>query len=304
MTPWRRRAAESPAACPNCGADLDNDGTCARCGGVRTPSSPTGWRPDPTARYEGRYYVTGRPTNRVRNGRAESADPTGGRMLPDYVELRLSRASIRSTWLATGAVTVILVMVAAVAWALMWSGHRSLAPPPEVGYVQALQAAGLSNQFNSDANAVAHGHEVCRQLESGGPQQGLPADKIAVDAFCPQFNQGFRVLESANVAGIFVLTDSLGSGAIETDGKSCRGTNGYSDVGQSSPVTVKNGAGEILATTELGPGTGDAASCTFSFGFAITEGQDRYIVSFGRRGDFSYSFEQLRSHGVQIHLGH
>ncbi|AQT82293.1 hypothetical protein B1R94_28195 [Mycolicibacterium litorale] len=303
MTRWRRRAQESPAACPYCGAALDAHGTCARCGGIRTSSSPTGWRPDPTARYEGRYYVTGRPTNRVRNGRVESADAAGGQMLPDYVELRLARSSIRSTWLTTGAVTVILVMVAAVVWALTWSGHRPAAAP-EVGYVQALQAAGLSNQFNSDANAVAHGHEVCRQLESGGPQQGLPADKIAVDAFCPQFNQGFRVLESAKVSGIFVLTDSLGTGAIESDGKTCRGTNGYSDVGQSSPVIVKNGTGEILATTALGPGTGDTASCTFSFSFPITEGQDRYIVSFGRRGDFSYSFDQLRSQGVQIRLGH
>jgi hypothetical protein len=30
----------------------------------------------------------------------------------------------------------------------------------------------------------------------------------------------------------------------------------------------------------------------------------RYVVSIGRRGDFSYTFDQLRSHGVEIHLGH
>jgi hypothetical protein len=305
MSRWRRRrsAGHGPAACPYCGAELDAGGTCARCGGVRTPTAPTGWRPDPTARYEGRYYVTGRPTNRVRNGRLEATDPVGGQLLPDYVELPAARSSIRSTWLATGAATAIIVMVAAVAWGLLWSRYRP-APPPDVGYLQALQTAGLSNQFSSDANAVAHGHDVCRQLEGGGPQQGLPADKIAVDSFCPQFNEGFRVLESATVSGVFVLTDGLGMGAIAVDGSSCRGTDGYSDVGSSTPVTVKNGKGEVLATTALGVGTGNAASCTFSFTFPITEGQDRYIVSLGQRGDFSYTFEQLRSRGVQVHLGH
>jgi Protein of unknown function (DUF732) len=301
---WRRRrpADKAPRACPYCGADLDGTGTCARCGGVGTPTSSTGWRPDPTARYEGRYYAAGRPTNRVRNGRAESSDATGGQMLPAYFQMPAARSSIRLTWLATGVTTAIIVMVAGVLGALLWASHRPV-PPPEIEYVQALETAGLMKQFNSDANAVAHGHDVCRQLEGGGPQQGLLADKIAVDAFCPQFNKGFRILESATISGVFVLTDSLGMGAIVTDGASCNGTDGYADVGRSTPVTVKNGRGEILTTTSLGPGTGDRTNCTFSFTFPITEGQDRYVVSVGRRGEFSYNFEQLRSHGLQIHLG-
>ncbi|HTY28603.1 MAG TPA: DUF732 domain-containing protein [Mycobacterium sp.] len=246
--------------------------------------------------------MTGRPTNRVRNGRAESTDPVGGQVLPGYVELPAGRSSIRSTWPATGATTAIIVMVAMVAWVL-WADRHKSAPPPEAGYLAALENAGLSKEFNSPANAVAHGHDVCRQLERGGPQQGLPADKIAVDAFCPQFNEGFRILESTTASGIFVLTDSLGMQAIASDGSSCEGADGYSDVGPSTPVTVKNGKGELLATTALGVGKGDSTSCTFSFSFPITEGQDRYIVSVGRRGDFAYSFEQLRSHGVQIRLG-
>ncbi|MCX2929357.1 DUF732 domain-containing protein [Mycobacterium sp. CVI_P3] len=293
----------TPTVCPYCGADLDGTGTCARCGGARTQNALTGWRPDPTARFEGRYYVAGRPTNRVRNGRAQSDDPVGGRMLPAYVEVPAARSSIRSTWLATGVTTAVIAMVGAVIGALLWAGHRP-GRPPETDYVQALETAGLMNQFNSQANAVAHGHDVCSQLEHGGPQQGVLADKIAVDSFCPQFNQGFRVLESAKISGVFVLTDSLGTGAIETDGASCRGTNGYADVGSSTPVIVKNDKGETLTTTSLGAGKSDGANCTFSFSFPITEGQDRYVVSVGRRGEFSYSFEQLLARGVQIHLGH
>ncbi|WP_445167737.1 DUF732 domain-containing protein [Mycolicibacterium sp. Dal123E01] len=245
--------------------------------------------------------MAGRPTNRVRNGRAQSNDPTGGQMLPAYVEVSV-RSSIRSTWLATGVTTAVIVMVGAVLGALLWAKHRP-GRPPEIDYVQALETAGLMHQFNSEANAVAHGHDVCSQLEHGGPQQGLLADKIAVDSFCPQFNNGFRILESAKISGVFVLTDSLGTGAIEADDQNCHGTEGYADVGSSTPVTIKNGKGDILTSTALGPGTGTTATCTFSFTFSITEGQDQYVVSVGRRGEFTYSFEQIRAHGVQIRLG-
>jgi hypothetical protein len=237
----------------------------------------------------------------VRNGKTESTDPAGGQMLPDYVEVPIVRSSIRSTWLATGAATAIIVMVAAVVWALFLSGRRS-APAPEPGYLSALKDAGLATQFNSDANAVAHGRQVCRQLEDGGPQQGLLADEIAVDAFCPQFVQGFHLLETVTVSGTFVLIDSAGM-AIASDGASCEGADGYSDIGHDTPVAVKSDKGEILATTSLGKGKGSAANCTFSFSFPVTEGQEGYVVSVGHRGEFSYTFEQLRARGVQIHLG-
>ncbi len=57
------------------------------------------------------------------------------------------------------------------------------------------------------------------------------------------------------------------------------------------------------AATPLGDGHGDDINCRFAFSFPITEGQDRYVVSVGRRGEFSYSFDQLRGGGVEIHLG-
>ena len=75
-------------------------------------------------------------------------------------------------------------------------------------------------------------------------------------------------------------------------------------MGVSGVNVVKNGKGEILASTALGTGHGNEVTCTFSFSFPVTEGQDRYVVSVGRRGEFSYTFEQLQTHGVQIHLGH
>lgn len=288
-------------ACRYCGGRVDRSGDCLRC--AAHAAAATGWRPDPTARFEGRYYVTDRPTNRVRNGRRQFDDATGGAMLPRYVRVSSSRTGIRSTWFGSGLACMVLVLAAGIAWALLRDQHGPPAISPEAGYLAALRDAGLSDQFSSDANAVAHGHQVCRRLEDGEPQQGVPADEVAVKAFCPTFTDGFRVLETATVSGEFVVDDSQGVDVIAADGHSCHGENGYSDVGPATPVTVKSGTGEVLASTTLGPGTGDAAHCTFAFSFPVTEGQDRYVVSIGRRGDFSYGFAQLRQGGVRVHLG-
>jgi hypothetical protein len=293
--------------CPYCSSEVGAGGVCEKCGGSENGVSLTGWRPDPTGRHEGRYYVAGRPTSRVRNGRARADDPTGGAMLPDYVELPArSKTSIRSTWLATSVAAVIIVLAALVFWALHMPDHRK-PPPPETTYLSALRDAGLTDQFNSDANAIAHGRQVCRQLDDGGPQQGAAADKIAVDAFCPRFSTGFHLLESATVAGTFVLTGGDPNtvlSSIASDGASCHGVNGYADINRETQVIVRNGEGQILTTAALGEGHGDDTTCTFSFTFPVMEGQDRYVVSVSHRGDFVYTFPQLAKQGVHIRLGH
>ena len=292
--------------CPYCGSEVGKTSTCDRCGPVDGTGPMTGWRPDPTARHEGRYYVAGRPTGRVRNGKAEKSDPDGGRMLPGYVELPASSpTSIRSTWLGPGVATAVILLLGGVVWGLVH--HRHPSPPPDTEYLSALKNSGMDGQFNSDANAVAHGRAVCRQLEDGGPQQGPAVDKIAVDVFCRQFSQGFHILETATVSGTFVLTDTKSDpdfSSIASDGTLCEGTNGYADIDAHTPVAVTNGKGETLATTSLQQGHGGTATCTFAFSFSVTEGQDRYVVTVGHRGDFSYTFNQLQQNGVEIHLGH
>lgn len=291
-------------ACPFCGSDVGRTDVCPNCGALKDGVVHRGWRPDPTARHEGRYYVAGRPTSRVRDGKAESIDADGGKLLPAFLDLPVkSRTSIRSTWLGTGAATAVLVMMGAVAWGLLLPRHHSTSVDAE--YLSALKDSGLADGYNSDANALAHGRQVCRQLDDGGPQQGLAADKLAVDAFCPQFSDGFRVLETATASGTFILIDASKSyvSSIESDGTKCHGVHGYSDIGSGTQVMVKNGKGEILASTLLGDGHGDDVNCRFSFTFPITEGQDRYVVSVGHRGEFSYTFEQLSRGGIEIHLG-
>jgi Protein of unknown function (DUF732) len=291
-------------SCPFCGSDVGKTDVCPNCGALKDGVAKTGWRPDPTARHEGRYYVAGRPTDRVRDGKTETTDPEGGKLLPAHLDTpSRSKTSIRSTWLGTGAATAVLVVLAAVIWAL----RLPLGTPgsPDADFLSELKDSGFADQFNSDANALAHGRHVCKQLDDGGPQQGVAADKLAVDAFCPRFSEGFRVLETANASATFVLMDTSKEyvSSIASDEGKCHGVHGYSDIGGGTQVMVKNGKGEILASASLGEGHGDEVNCRFAFSFPITDGQDRYVVSVGHRGEFSYSFEQLRRGGVEIHLG-
>ncbi|GAS97112.1 membrane protein [Mycolicibacterium canariasense] len=134
----------------------------------------------------------------------------------------------------------------------------------------------------------------------------MPADQIAVQSFCPEFAKGFHVLETVTIHGTFTLNDpepSAYSQAIEVDGSSCAGSGGYGDVDAGTPVMVKNGKGEILTTSYLEQGRGGRYMCTFGITFDITEGEDRYVVSVGRRGELSYSFADLKAGGVAMVLG-
>jgi hypothetical protein len=194
-------------------------------------------------------------------------------MLPNYVDLpSRSRMSIRWSWLGTGVGAAIIVMVALVFWALRVPDHRQSESPDAI-YFSTLQDAGLAGQFNSDANAIAHGKHVCRQLDDGGPQQGLAADKIAVDAFCPRFSKGFHIFETVTVTGTFVLTEG-GSTAeissIASDGTSCHGVDGYSDIDPNLKSSCATAQAKSCTPPRLGRGHGDDLTCTFSFGFPVT----------------------------------
>ncbi len=178
---------------------------------------------------------------------------------------------------------------------------------PDDKYLAELRTNGLAGSFASDANAIASAKRTCRALEEGGPPQGTPVDKVAVEVYCPQFSDGFHVLERATVTGTYTLIDSEPSTyypGITTSGSSCRGTGGFTDIRSGTQVTVKNGKGEVLTTTTLGVGTGDSSDCVFPFSFSVTEGQDAYVISVSHRGDITFSFEQIKNNNVALTLGH
>ena len=87
-------------------------------------------------------------------------------------------------------------MLAVVIWGVLLPRHDSRSA--DADYLSALKDSGFADGFNSDANALAHGRQVCRQLDDGGPQQGLAADKFAVDAFCPTVCAGLPCPRNSN----------------------------------------------------------------------------------------------------------
>lgn len=309
--------------CVYCGTALTDPARCAECGAykvgadwqqpqmqtVAVPAVETGWRPDPTGRHEGRYFVAGQPTDLIRDGGSEALDALGKQQLDQAGAVDLSHPApsgprSRRLWWAVSAVVAILALAGGgVGLALFLNRDRETVDDK---YLADLRQSGLSSEFNSEANAVAHGRQVCRQLEEGSPQQGMAVDEVAVGYYCPQFAEGFHVLETATVSGSFTLKDESSnpySTSIEVSGSSCSGSGGYSDIDQGTQVTVKNGKGDILTTTFLGPGEGGRFLCTFSFSFPITEGEDQYVVSVSRRGEMSYSFADLKANGVSLVLG-
>lgn len=272
-------------------------------------SGETGWRPDPTGRHEGRYFIGGQPTDLTRDGGSETLDPIGvsqlaGTVAEPYSSVsQVPSRSRRWVWMVVAVVAAVALAVAGVGAYLYL--HREQITPEEQ-YLTALKQSGHGGEFNSAANAIAHGRQVCRGLADGGRQQGTSADKVAVENFCPEFAEGFHVLETATITGTFSLNDDSPNAyypSIEVDGSTCTGAGGYSDVSAGTAVTVKNGKGEILTTTYLQPGRGDRYRCVFGVTFEITEGQDRYVVSMGRRGELSYSFADLKASGVALQMG-
>jgi hypothetical protein len=215
------------------------------------------------------------------------------------------QSSSGRTWMVAGLVAVAAVVVGgAVTIAVLLM--RDQPANPDITYLDKLNAKGLSSQFASDANAIASAKRTCRTLEDGGPAQGMPAEKIAVDVYCPKFSGGFHVLETATVRGTFTLVDSTPSTyypAITTTGSSCRGSGGYSDIGPGTEVTVKNANGEVVTSSALGSGSGTRSQCVFNFSFELTEGQDRYLITVSHRGDLTYSFDQLKNNDVALTLG-
>lgn len=311
--------------CVYCGTALTDPHRCGECGAYRSGSSwhqaapptvgvsttETGWRPDPTGRHEGRYFVVGQPTDLIRDGGSEAVDPLGKQELDQVGAVNHSKSAAAASprsgrrlwWVLAAVVLALALLGAGVGVSLFLNRDRESVDDK---YLAALRESGLSGEFNSNANAVAHGKQICRQLEDGGPQQGMPVDEAAVDYYCPQFSEGFHVLETATVTGSFTLRDdspNVYSPAITVESSSCSGSGGYSDIDQGTQVTVKNDKSDILTTTFLEPGEGGRFLCTFPFSFDVTEGEERYVVSVSRRGDTSYSFADLKANGVSLVLG-
>jgi hypothetical protein len=175
---------------------------------------------------------------------------------------------------------------------LMFLAFLIFVPSAEDTYLERLSEEGLGGLYASDAQAIAAGQAECRRLNEGGDPQGTQEKFVAVEIFCDDFALGYKILKEIYVEGSITVYDSDVRGSDDcyvSDG-------GYDDIQEGLELVILNGKGDRLTTTALESGE-DGISfvwCTFPFSFTVLEGEEEYIVDFGRRGDFSYSETELK----------
>jgi hypothetical protein len=98
--------------------------------------------------------------------------------------------------------------------------------------------------------------------------------------------------ESHDIDGTFTLHAQEGNFA-----SNCTGDGGYSDIARGMGLTLKDGEGKILATTRLGSGeaTDDRQECVFDFTFTDVPDAEFYVLESSRRGEQTYSIEDLEA---------
>lgn len=109
------------------------------------------------------------------------------------------------------------------------------------------------------------------------------------------------------LTGTFTLTNSE---AVDRTATDCAGTGGYSDVRSGLDATVKNAAGLIIGKGSLVARMGDKDKlelfkCTYDFRITGIGDYQFYVVTVGRRGELTYSAEELSGMGwdVEMSLG-
>lgn len=168
-------------------------------------------------------------------------------------------------------------------------------------YLDALKKAGARDEFPTDQAALVHGRKACERFDETGDPNGGASERAAVQVLCPKWAKDFRFLETVRVEGSFEIND-YSEYWRDDDGDPCEGEGGYGDINASTQVIVTNGRGDALTRTSLGQGRVSDLSCRYEFEFEVTEGEETYVVAVGRRGETSYTFEEIKR-GIQLSLG-
>jgi hypothetical protein len=258
----------SIVSCPAGHISATGNSFCGQCGAALSTAAPT---PPPPSAF-------------------------GASTLPSAPAAPPSDRPARRKWpLLVLGVGVLAAFIAAGAW---WTLLR---PNTEDQYIEALEEAGVRSEFQTDRSAVLRAEALCEEFGATGEPKGGAAENAAVEFYCPQWLDGFQVLETATITGTFEVIDS-DEYSYKSDGSYCEGEGGYGDINASTQVVVTNGEDDSLTRTELGPGVVDGLSCKYEFSFEVTEGEDMYVVAVGDRGESTYSFDELKE-GLALSLG-
>jgi hypothetical protein len=106
------------------------------------------------------------------------------------------------------------------------------------------------------------------------------------------------------ITGTFLLSGTEGDDFF-ADGGGCQGTSGYDDVEPGLQVTVSDQSGTVIGTGALDSGQVLEAGCVFRFEVNNIPVASFYKVAVGRRGEISYSLDQMKqaSWSVELSLG-
>ena len=101
------------------------------------------------------------------------------------------------------------------------------------------------------------------------------------------------------ISGVLDLLDS------ETADAGCEGQGGYSDIDAGAQVVVRDGSGEILGSTNLGPGeVEDEVACIYEFlVIGVPDDRKQYVLEIGRRGQVVSSRAEMLADEWSFEVG-
>ena len=101
------------------------------------------------------------------------------------------------------------------------------------------------------------------------------------------------------ISGVLDLLDS------ETADAGCEGQGGYSDIDAGTQVVVRDGSGEILGSTNLGPGeVEDGVACIYEFlVIGVPDDRKQYVLEIGRRGQVVSSRAEMLADEWSFEVG-
>jgi hypothetical protein len=82
---------------------------------------------------------------------------------------------------------------------------------------------------------------------------------------------------------------------ITSEDGSCAGTRGFEDHTVGTPVTVRDGAGTVIATGQIGQSKPfpDDQECMFFFSVLNVPYSEVYVIQISFRGPLTYTFDEL-----------
>lgn len=123
-----------------------------------------------------------------------------------------------------------------------------------------------------------------------------------VVALCLLALLGWRLTRPKPHVDVFG-TLTLPAGSFVSNGASCSGDGGFSDIAGGVAVTVGGPDGQTLAVTGLEAGAETVqGDCVFSFDVQAPAGLSLYTVTISHRGTQTYTPAQI-DQGIELTLG-